>query len=184
MKRPGLGTGWIVGITIATTLLLVAAATTTFLLINNREAGAYGQKPLPSCENVFTRVKGLPPLTSEEGTATGRKCHFTDAASGKSAVFESSVSTVDEQRAQFQRYLDDGYVRKTDDGMSNGDAAWQRATGDDTFCSLVVLDSNGTFRIDYRDPGLSGTPNVEPEWLCHTKVRLLWLDFFLVARGS
>jgi hypothetical protein len=96
------------------------------------------------------------------------------------------VSTIDEQRAEFQKYLDAGYARATKDGPNDGDAAWTRNTGDGSYCSLVVLDSNATFKIDLRDRPLAEDPRspVEPEWLCQTSVRLMWLEFYLLAMGA
>jgi hypothetical protein len=168
----------------AAVVLLAGAAGATFLLITNRHGGVYDAKSLPSCDAIRAKVQDLPARESDETTGTGRKCRFA-GTTGKVIEFELSVSTVDDARAAFQRYLDGGYDRAKEVPPGE-DAAWTHNTGDGSFCSLVVLDSNATFKIDLRNPALAGDqPSpVEPEWLCQTWVYQTWLEFYLLARGA
>ena len=183
MKRPGLSTGWIVGIVVAAFVLLTGAAATTVVLFTKRDAGSYAQPP--TCADITREVSDLPPLESEQATGNTRRCHFADSATGKTIDLDLAISTADEQRLEFRRHLDADYV-PAKEGPPGQESAWTRDIGDGSFCSLVVLDSNALFKVDLRHPGLVREPqgSVEPEWLCQTEVRLLWLDFYLLARKA
>ncbi|MDT7784487.1 MAG: hypothetical protein QOF58_2906 [Pseudonocardiales bacterium] len=176
-----LNTGWIVAIVVAAVVLVAGAVGTTVLLINKPDSGIYQTKNLPTCDKIAGRVKSLP---QGEATANGNRCGFADPKTGTSTVFEISFGTIDEKRVEFQKHLDAGWVRV--EGTTLGDdVVWTRGTGDGSFCSAFIRDSNATFKIDHRDPRLTdGTQgSVEPEWLCQTSVRLYYLDVYLLARG-
>ncbi|MFS8101088.1 hypothetical protein LFM09_28590 [Lentzea alba] len=166
----------------AIALLAGAAIGTTAFVLHKRDAGTYTADKLPTCDDIAAKDKTLPATRSDEAIPTGHRCRFTNTATGKVVEFQLAISTISEQRAEFDKYLESGYVR-ANEGRPGEASAWKRHYG---YCSLVVLDSNATFKIDLRDPALVDDPEspVDPEWLCETSVRLMWLDYFLLAKGA
>lgn len=175
----GLSAGWIVAIVLTAIALLAdtAIGVTTFIL-HKRNAGIYTTEKLPTCDEIAAKNRTLPATLSNEPTG----CKFTNTATGRVVEFHLAISTISEQRTEFDKYLESGYARADEDRPGEA-SAWKHHYG---YCSLVVLDSNATFKIDLRDPSLVADPEspVEPEWLCETSVRLMYLDYFLLARGA
>jgi hypothetical protein len=153
----GLGTGWVITLVAIGVVVVVGVAVSAFALLSgssgssyDKPDGKYGAAPLPSCEEIASRVGNLPPQDSDtkhEGSKSWRLCTFKDSANALSIDLDLEVNTVQRQRDGFDIGTSSGaYV--LDPTVQLGErAAWGLAPSG-RMCNLIVLDSNATFKVD------------------------------------
>jgi len=152
--KRGLATGWIIAIVSIGVVVVAGVAVGAFALLNSsgssydKADGKYGAAPLPSCDEVASRVENLPPKSSDtnlEGSK-GWLCTFTGSADALSVHLDLEVTTVQRQRTGFDIGTSSGaYV--LDPAVHLGEsAAWGLAPSG-KMCNLVVLDSNARFKV-------------------------------------
>jgi hypothetical protein len=156
VKR-GLGTGWIIALVTIGVVILVGVAVGAFALLNRGSSydevdGKYGSAGLAGCDDVARRAGNLPPKTSEtvlEGSQ-GWLCTFTDPTNAETVHLDVEVNSVQRQRTGFDAQTSSaGFV--LDPATHLGErAAWGPAPSGQS-CTLLVLDSNATFKVGVDD---------------------------------
>lgn len=175
----GLGTGWVIAIVAIGVVVVVGIAVGAFALLSrgsgDEATGKYGSAPLPSCDYVASRVKDLPPKSSETEISprSGWICGFTNSADAVSVHLDVEVKTVQQQRSGFELYTSSGgYV--PDATVHLGENAAWGPSGTGKLCTLAVWDSNAKFKVDLDD----GTLTAADTQACRDRVKPIAQSFY------
>jgi hypothetical protein len=177
--KRGLGTGWIIAIVAIGVVVVVGIGVGAFALLNrgsgDEVAGKYGSTPLPSCDDVATQVKDLPPKTSETefGPTSGWRCTFYNSADVVTVDIDVELKTVQQQHSGFELYTSSGgYV--PDATVHLGENAAWGPSGTGKLCGLAVWDSNAKFKVDLNDSTLTAN-DVQT---CRDRVKTIARSFY------
>jgi hypothetical protein len=153
--KRGLSTARIITIVTIVVVIVVGVAVGAFALLSSNSGssydkpdGKYGAAPLPSCEEVASRVGNLPPNSSDtklEGSK-GWLCTFKDSAKAVSINLDLEVNTAQRQRTRFDIGTSSGATVLDPTLLLGEKAAWGLAPNGQ-MCTLTVLDSNATFKV-------------------------------------
>jgi hypothetical protein len=139
-------------------VVVIGVAVGAFALLNGSGSsydepdGKYGAAPLPSCDEVASRVGNLPRKSSEtklEGSK-GWLCTFTDSADAGSIDLDVEVNNVQRQRTGFDLVASTGAIVLDPTVQLGEKAAWGLAPSGQ-MCDLTILDSNATFKVNLSD---------------------------------